>query len=269
MTQIDLLWFLYSLFDLISLFKWLETRVFWFSNISSMLPRPPSPRTCSRSSFLSNIDFSCLHETRVAHRWSSRNPWRSESRLRLTLVLGDVFRRARSVRSCPLVHPFIISTGTPPRRWSSIFYPFLSHYLWHHNHHFFLSLRFLLLPAQSRWSSQRCLRFDEIYVTEPYSRPGHPCYPQKPVLSLFSLWIFFPDSFSLSRTLYSCDLSPQNFIGQAQSGTGKTAAFALSVLARVVENEKGVQAIILGPTRYSHSSFPSTFQLLGILLRCS
>jgi len=42
---------------------------------------------------------------------------------------------------------------------------------------------------------------------------------------------------------------PQNFIGQAQSGTGKTAAFSLSILARVNENDKSIQAVILAPTR--------------------
>lgn len=40
-----------------------------------------------------------------------------------------------------------------------------------------------------------------------------------------------------------------NFIGQAQSGTGKTAAFSLSVLQRIDKNKKCAQAIILSPTR--------------------
>lgn len=41
----------------------------------------------------------------------------------------------------------------------------------------------------------------------------------------------------------------QNFIGQSQSGTGKTAAFVLSVLSRIDPSKQSVQAIILSPTR--------------------
>lgn len=40
-----------------------------------------------------------------------------------------------------------------------------------------------------------------------------------------------------------------NFIGQAQSGTGKTAAFSLGVLQRIDKSKKQVQALILSPTR--------------------
>jgi ATP-dependent RNA helicase DDX19/DBP5 len=40
-----------------------------------------------------------------------------------------------------------------------------------------------------------------------------------------------------------------NFIGQAQSGTGKTGAFCLSMLASVDEAKKWPQAIVLSPTR--------------------
>ena len=38
-------------------------------------------------------------------------------------------------------------------------------------------------------------------------------------------------------------------IGQAQTGTGKTAAFGLPVLERVDGNERHVQVVILSPTR--------------------
>jgi ATP-dependent RNA helicase DDX19/DBP5 len=40
-----------------------------------------------------------------------------------------------------------------------------------------------------------------------------------------------------------------NFIGQAQSGTGKTGAFSLSIIASVDESKKFPQAICLSPTR--------------------
>jgi ATP-dependent RNA helicase DeaD len=40
-----------------------------------------------------------------------------------------------------------------------------------------------------------------------------------------------------------------DIIAQAQTGTGKTAAFALPLLDKIDSNSKGVQAIILAPTR--------------------
>jgi len=42
---------------------------------------------------------------------------------------------------------------------------------------------------------------------------------------------------------------PQNFLGQAQSGSGKTAAFGLSMLGRVDENLEEVQGVCIAPTR--------------------
>lgn len=44
-------------------------------------------------------------------------------------------------------------------------------------------------------------------------------------------------------------LAGRDLIGQAQTGTGKTAAFALPVLERLQPNQLGVQALILAPTR--------------------
>jgi len=41
----------------------------------------------------------------------------------------------------------------------------------------------------------------------------------------------------------------QDIIAQAQSGTGKTATFSISVLKTMSEDVKGVQALILSPTR--------------------
>ena len=41
----------------------------------------------------------------------------------------------------------------------------------------------------------------------------------------------------------------KDIIGQAQTGTGKTAAFALPLIEKLRENANGVQAIILTPTR--------------------
>lgn len=42
---------------------------------------------------------------------------------------------------------------------------------------------------------------------------------------------------------------PQNLIGQSQSGTGKTAAFSLSMLSRVDPKLKTTQALVLAPAR--------------------
>ncbi|MGL5100868.1 MAG: DEAD/DEAH box helicase, partial [Fusobacteriaceae bacterium] len=41
----------------------------------------------------------------------------------------------------------------------------------------------------------------------------------------------------------------KDIIGQAQTGTGKTAAFSLPILEQIEENAKTIQAIVLTPTR--------------------
>ncbi len=43
--------------------------------------------------------------------------------------------------------------------------------------------------------------------------------------------------------------SGKDFVGQAQTGTGKTAAFGLPLLAKINPKSKNVQALILSPTR--------------------
>ena len=40
-----------------------------------------------------------------------------------------------------------------------------------------------------------------------------------------------------------------DFVGQAQTGTGKTAAFTLPLLEKIDFNSKNIQALILAPTR--------------------
>jgi ATP-dependent RNA helicase DeaD len=44
-------------------------------------------------------------------------------------------------------------------------------------------------------------------------------------------------------------LAGRDVLGQAQTGTGKTAAFALPILARLDLGEKRPQALVLTPTR--------------------
>ncbi len=44
-------------------------------------------------------------------------------------------------------------------------------------------------------------------------------------------------------------LEGRDLLGQAQTGTGKTAAFALPVLARLDRSKTKPQALVLAPTR--------------------
>ena len=44
-------------------------------------------------------------------------------------------------------------------------------------------------------------------------------------------------------------LEGKDLIGQAQTGTGKTAAFGIPLVEKIDASDKNVQAIILSPTR--------------------
>ncbi len=44
-------------------------------------------------------------------------------------------------------------------------------------------------------------------------------------------------------------LEGKDVIGQAQTGTGKTAAFGIATLERIDPQNRGLQAVILCPTR--------------------
>ena len=57
---------------------------------------------------------------------------------------------------------------------------------------------------------------------------------------------------------------PTNMIGQSQSGTGKTAAFALNILSRVNFNSKPhPQALVLAPTRELARQIVGVFQVMS------
>ena len=58
----------------------------------------------------------------------------------------------------------------------------------------------------------------------------------------------------------------QNFIGQSQSGTGKTAAFTLNMLSRVDLNNPAPQCLVLAPTRELARQIASNCQMLGVFL---
>lgn len=56
---------------------------------------------------------------------------------------------------------------------------------------------------------------------------------------------------------------PTNMIGQSQSGTGKTAAFSLTMLSRVDESLQDVQAICLAPARELARQTLEVIQTMG------
>lgn len=56
---------------------------------------------------------------------------------------------------------------------------------------------------------------------------------------------------------------PQNMIGQSQSGTGKTAAFVLTMLTRVDLNDTSVQALCLAPSRELARQIMEVVQTMG------
>ncbi|EGP92400.1 unnamed protein product [Zymoseptoria tritici ST99CH_1A5] len=60
-----------------------------------------------------------------------------------------------------------------------------------------------------------------------------------------------------------------NFIGQSQSGTGKTAAFVLNMLQRVDLSNSKPQAIVLAPTRELAKQIAAVATLMGAMLEGS
>lgn len=50
-------------------------------------------------------------------------------------------------------------------------------------------------------------------------------------------------------SIFSHALVGHDVIAQAQSGTGKTATFAISILQTIEESKMSCQALILAPTR--------------------
>ena len=55
-------------------------------------------------------------------------------------------------------------------------------------------------------------------------------------------------------------LSGKDMIGQAQTGTGKTAAFALPLLSNIQANQKNTQVLVLTPTRELAIQVAEAFQ---------
>lgn len=66
-------------------------------------------------------------------------------------------------------------------------------------------------------------------------------------------------------------LAGRDVLGLAQTGSGKTAAFALPILHRLAENPFGVFALVVTPTRELAFQMAEQFRALGscLHLRCS
>ncbi|MEC9093161.1 MAG: DEAD/DEAH box helicase [Planctomycetota bacterium] len=62
-------------------------------------------------------------------------------------------------------------------------------------------------------------------------------------------------------------LSGQDVLGQAQTGTGKTAAFALPILSQLKLQEKRAQCLVLAPTRELAIQVGQAFQQYGTSLK--
>eukprot|EP00055_Hartaetosiga_balthica_P003169 m.6739 g.6739 ORF g.6739 m.6739 type:complete len:410 (+) comp2647_c0_seq1:91-1320(+) len=67
------------------------------------------------------------------------------------------------------------------------------------------------------------------------------------------------------RAIMPC-VEGSDVIAQAQSGTGKTATFSVSVLQRIDEADKTTQALILAPTRELASQIQSVVLALGSIM---
>ncbi|KAM0322031.1 hypothetical protein ACHAQA_009774 [Verticillium albo-atrum] len=66
-------------------------------------------------------------------------------------------------------------------------------------------------------------------------------------------------------------LAGRDVIGLAETGSGKTAAFALPVLQALLEKPSGLFAVVMAPTRELAAQIAQTFEALGSLinLRCA
>ncbi len=59
----------------------------------------------------------------------------------------------------------------------------------------------------------------------------------------------FTDPTPIQQATIPLLMSGQDVIGQAQTGTGKTAAYGLPLLHKIIPRQRGVQALVLAPTR--------------------
>ena len=62
-------------------------------------------------------------------------------------------------------------------------------------------------------------------------------------------------------------LDGDDVVGQAQTGTGKTAAFALPILSKIDVGHRGIQALVLVPTRELAIQVAEAFQRYASQMR--
>jgi ATP-dependent RNA helicase DeaD len=73
----------------------------------------------------------------------------------------------------------------------------------------------------------------------------------------------FQEASSIQEQAIPYLLEGRDVIGQAQTGTGKTAAFAIPLIERILPADEGVQAIVLCPTRELALQVTNEIQKLG------
>lgn len=61
--------------------------------------------------------------------------------------------------------------------------------------------------------------------------------------------LYYKDPTPIQREAIPLALKGKDLIGQAQTGTGKTAAFVIPILQKLEENNNDVQALVMTPTR--------------------
>lgn len=81
------------------------------------------------------------------------------------------------------------------------------------------------------------------FFTTDHSTCSHSKTLLDTMFCLKSFWMFF------SLPMFIPLLSGYDVIAQAQSGTGKTATFAISILQQLDIEAKDTQALVLAPTR--------------------
>jgi len=94
--------------------------------------------------------------------------------------------------------------------------------------------------------------------------------PFPPVSLFVRVTNFFPPGFERPSAIQQRAIVPvlkdRDVIAQAQSGTGKTATFSISVLQKIDQNLRQCQALILAPTRELAQQIQKVVIALGDLL---
>jgi ATP-dependent RNA helicase DDX19/DBP5 len=113
----------------------------------------------------------------------------------------------------------------------------------------------------------------EVTLAEKQQDPNNPLYSVKTfqelnlneaiLKGLLNLNFYKPSKIQ-ERALPLLMLNPPtNFIGQSQSGTGKTAAFSLNILSRIDLSTTQPQALILAPSRELARQIVGVVQAMG------